>query len=102
MVSFVQWLTTEKTEIEMFITDRSWRSAKHISRGQSGRSGQSADETVRTWGDKSLLGSVGKELWDFWAKAGLVNSNQEWAFGKLPLGSYLRDEVKALGGRGGL
>ena len=36
------------------------------------------------------------------AKAGLVNSNQEWAFGKLPLGSYLRDEVKALGGRGGL
>lgn len=76
-MSLVQQLTTEKTERETFITDRSWRSTKHISWGHSGRSGQSADETVRTWGNKSLLGSVGEELWDLWAKAGLVNSNQQ-------------------------
>ena len=49
----------------------------------TGKSRYNAGEGSRTWDTFLFLGVMGGVLYSSQAKAGLVNSNQEWCFGKL-------------------
>jgi len=82
MVSQVQQKTTKETEIENFISHKSWRKYRAMAclmpAGHTGGSKQSADR--REWqdlGHMPLLGFVGRVLRVSQAKARLVTSNQK-------------------------
>ena len=82
MVRQVQQQTTRDNETGEFIARRG---------GQAGRRDQSTGLHQGPRGQCFGVPGLGR-IGQFKPK--------EWAFGKLPWGSYLRGKVKALGGRG--
>lgn len=85
MVSSIQQKTRRETEIDKFITHRSWRKYTAGLEGPLGevKGGYREREGGQVLGHMPLFGSVERVLLGSQAKASLSNSNQkEWGFGK--------------------
>ena len=101
----VQQQNTRETEIEKFITLRSWRKyATHLEGPHGMMKAGCRQREKQDLGHTSLLESMGGVLWISWAKTGLVNSDQkEQSYDK-----FHRDLIKGthkgktLGGGGDL
>ena len=81
----VQQKTTRETEIEKFISHRSWRKFTACLKGPHGDVKAGCRQIMRQdLGHVPLVGSMDRVLWGSQTKAGLVNLNQQdWNVDKL-------------------